>query len=297
MQRVAPCFVLAAILAGCSKRPAPDEPGVKIEAADPTAAYTLAFKDIVKGDSFDVMKDRDATATITVKNVNTTTKLKDRYRFEYAETILDTSPDDPRPTKVSRAYKTAEKADQNGRMEKRSYVGKTVTIERFMKGYKYVVGTGQSLPAAEQIEMNQDFTTASWKLNQNFPNKPVKVGDTWDVDFAAITAIASNPVGKYDKDRSKITGKLAKVYEKDGRRWGVVELKIVMVIDTFATNGSPIKGDVNTETTFDIVIDGSLRAGTMKMKLSSTIDDRDVTGNERRTTVAGTEERSISPTK
>jgi len=88
-----------------------------------------------------------------------------------------------------------------------------------------------------------------------------------------------------------------KVYEKDGHRWGIVELKIVMVIDTVATNGSPIKGDVNTETTFDIVIDGSLRAGTMKMKLSSTIDDRDATGNERRTTVAGTEERSISPTK
>jgi|GEM_PF-5177417 len=183
MFRAAPSFLIAAILVGCSKKPTPDEPGVKIEATDPTAAYTLAFKDIVKGEKFEVVKDRDATATITVKNVNTTTKLKDRYRFEYTESILDTSPDDPRPTKVSRVYKAAEKADANGQIQKGSYIGKTVTIERFMKGYKFIVDAGQSLPAAEQIEMNQDFSTASWKLNQNFPNKPVKVGDTWDVDF------------------------------------------------------------------------------------------------------------------
>lgn len=297
MRHAIPFLLLAAVLAGCSKKPAPNETEGRTEPSDPNAAYTLTFRDAVKGDTYDAVKARDAAATVTVKNANTTTTLREHFRFEYAETVLDTDPNEPRPTKVSRVYKTAEKADSKGQMEKRSHIGKTVTIEKYLKGYKFSLGVGQSLPAPEQIEMSQDFTSSGWKLDQNFPKKPVRVGESWEVDFAAITALGGGPQTKYDKDKSKFTGKLVKVYKKDGKLWGVVELKIGLVIDTVAPNGSPIKGEVNTVATLDLVIDGSARSGTMKMKLDSAIDDRDVTGSERRTTITGTEERSVAPAK
>jgi hypothetical protein len=297
MRRAFSLLILTAILAGCSKKSVTTDTDGVVELSDPNAVYSLKFKEAEKGDKYEFLKARNATATVTVKNANTTTTQTDQFRFEYTEAILETDPNEPRPTMVSRVYKTAEKADPKGEMTKRSYLGKTVTIERYMKGYKYTVDVKDSLPVPEQTEMNQDFTSSNWKLDQNLPKNPVKVGDTWNVDFAAIAAIGGGPQTKYDKDKSKFTGKLAKVYKKDGRLWGVVELKINLVMDTVAPNGSPIKGEVNTNTTFEIVIDGSARMGTMKMTLDSAIDDRDVTGNERKTKITGTEERSVTPAK
>ncbi len=301
-RRSVPILILAAALLGCSeKTDSPtgggEEPGGPGgEPSDPNATYTLKFREAAKGEKYDVIRGRNMTAHVTVKNVNTDTIQKQEYRYEYTETILDTEDGEPRPTKVTRVYKTARKADPKGDMKDASHVGKTVTIEKYLKGYKYSV-EGKSLPVQEQVEMNQDFTASNLRLEQNFPKTAVKVGDEWPIDFSAITAIGGAAQTKYDKEKSQFTGKLVKAYKKDGRQWGVIELKIKMVIDTVATNGSPIKGEANTDTTFDIVIDGSARAGSMKMKLDSTINDRDVLGNERKTTVTGTEERSSTPVK
>jgi hypothetical protein len=288
-----PLLVVVAI--GCGKKHGDSQSGDSGgEPADPNATYTLKFRPAEKGDKYHVVRARDATAV--VKTGNSSQTSKEEFRFEYTETVLDTAPDEPRPTKVTRVYKIARKADLKGEMHDRSYVGKTITIERYLKGYKYSVD-GQSLPVQEQLEMNQDFTTGQWRLDQNFPVKPVKVGEEWPVDFAAITAIGGNAQTQYSKEKSKITGKLSKVYKKDGHLWGVIELKIKMVIDTVATNGSPIKGEVDTDATLDIGIDGSARAGNMKMTVNGTIDDRDVIGHERKTTIQGTEERSLTPLK
>lgn len=297
MRRTLPVLLLAATLTGCSSKSNSNAITADTEKVDTNATYTLRFQEAAKGDAYDVLKVRDATAAVTMLNQKTTTTLKDQFRFEFTETILDTAPDEPRPTKVSRVYKKAEKANQQGSMEQRSYVGKTVTIEKFMKGYKFTVGANQSLPVPEQLEVNQDFTASNWRIEQNFPNKPVKVGDTWNVDFAAITALGGNPQLKYDKEKSTFTGKLTKVAQKDGRLWGTVEMKIVLVVNATAPNGSPITGEVKTDTTLEIVIDGSARAGTMKMQLASSINDRDPVGNERKTVITGTEERSITPLK
>ncbi len=293
-------LLLAAVL-GCSKEPPTPipnstEPGAQPsgQTLDPNATYTITFRGVKKGDRHRIVKARDATAEITNQDAKTTETKKEEFRYDYTETILETSPDEPRPTKVTRVYTIARKNGPDGKQQNASYVGKTITIERYLQGYKYSV-EGESLPPLEQHEIAEDFVKGSWKLDNNLPDKPVKVGDQWEVDFASITSIAGAPQKGLDIEKSKITGRLVRVYEKDGRRWGVIELKILMVIDTVATNGSPIKGEVTTTGKFEIVIDGSSREGKMTMDLKSVLDNRNSTGQRMHTTIQGTEERSISP--
>jgi len=295
-RRFVPCAVLLASLVGCSQKDAATSPSGGPgpgEPANPNATYMLTFRAAEKGDRTEVVKARDATAV--VKTADSSTTQRDNFRYEYTETVLDTAPGEPRPTKVTRVYRTARKVDPRGETRNASYVGKTVTIEKYLQGYKYTVDGG-SLPPAEQVEVNQDFTTAQWRLDQTLPKTPVKVGEEWAVDFSAITALAGKAQADYSKDKSKITGKLVRVYQKDGRRWGVIEVKVRMVMDV-ATGGSPVKGEVDTDVTFDVVIDGSARSGSMKVVLNGTVNGRDPAGRDTSTTIKGTEERSLTPVK
>ncbi|MCE9531582.1 MAG: hypothetical protein K8T89_10740 [Planctomycetes bacterium] len=295
-RRLLPLVILTAIAFGCSKKNAPVLESGKgsTEQSDPNAAYTIKFRESRKGDEIDVVKARIATATVTNKSTNTTQTQKEDFRYAYTEKILDTSPDEPRPTKVTRVYSVSRKANPQGETKTASHIGKTISIERFMQGYKYAVD-GASLPPAEQVEIGADFNKGQWKIEQTLPKTPVKIGEEWAGDFSAISAISGKALADYHKEKSKIAGKLVRVYQKDGRQWGVIEIKIRMVIDTVAANGSPVKGEINTDVTFDIVIDGSHRAGSMKIKLNGSVDSRNQTGQETTTTIDGTEEQSLTP--
>jgi hypothetical protein len=92
-------------------------------------------------------------------------------------------------------------------------------------------------------------------------------------------------------EKSKITGKLVRAYKKDGRQWGVIEGKIALVY------APPGKGTMDTDVTYDIVIDGSVQAGMVRMTTKSTRENRDTLGNDVTTNVEGTEEQSLSPVK
>jgi hypothetical protein len=291
--RLIPLGLLVAILFGCSsKNPPPAEGGNDpTEKADPNATYTIKFREAKQGDKIEVAKGRTATATVAI--ANSTRTQKEEFRYEYTESILEMKPDEPRPTKVTRVYKIAKRTAPNGEMKSGSYIGKTIRIEKYLRSYKYVM-EGRSLPPIEQAQIHEDFTRRQWKLQQILPKTPVKIGEEWAIDFAAITALGGKPQTNYDKEKSKFGGKLVKVYQKDGHQWGVIELRSKLVIDTVATNGSPIKGEVNSKITYDLVIDGSLRTGNMKLVLNSTFDGRDmITGRMVKTTVEGTEDQSL----
>ena len=92
----------------------------------------------------------------------------------------------------------------------------------------------------------------------------MKPGETWAVDLAALKAVVGDMPFTLEKDKSKITGKLAKTYEKDGAPWGTIELKIVMDLSP-APKGPPVSGTMTADMTVDMPTDGSSRARTMKM--------------------------------
>src|SRR5436190_23717033 len=97
-RRIIPLVVLGAGVLGCSKKDNPTNPGQNpADNTDPNAAYTIKFRGFEKGDKTEVVRARDASSTS--KTVNSTQTQKDEFRYQYTETVLETPPDEPRPTK------------------------------------------------------------------------------------------------------------------------------------------------------------------------------------------------------
>ena len=265
---------------GCFKKKAASNPE-----DGPDATYILKFPTRQKGDKHEVMKS--ASMITTAKTKNSTQTRKEEYRYEFTEIIVDAVADDPNPTKVTRVYKTAEETDAKGDLRIASHVGKTITIEWTKEGYKYGV-EGNLLPPAEQAEIARTFNHP-WKLGSQFPKKAVKVGEEWQSHFASIAPIRGVPQATYDKEKSRLTSKLVRVYKKDGRVWGVIEVKMALVF------AGALRGTLDVDGSYDIAIDGTLRAGTLKMTMKGTMETQDKLGNDVTTTLEGTSEESLTP--
>ncbi len=91
--------------------------------------------------------------------------------------------------------------------------------------------------------LNQSFNKASkddsddgWFEKALLPKKPIRVNEAWTVDAdTIIKGFKKEGNGAYPLDKAKVsgTGKLLKVYKKDGRQYGVLDLRINL----------PLKGD------------------------------------------------------
>lgn len=290
--------VLAAALVGCSKS-GPDPSGRSDrttqppEAADPNATLTITIREPQKGDVARVAKNRKGAMSAT--SMNATQTQYETLRLDYVEAILDAAAGEP-PVKLSREYTVAERSDPKGEMKSLPFAAKTVTAERIVSSFKYTID-GKLVSPADQRELDGEFAGTRWSFANLVPKQAVKVGQTWPVDLATVTGLTGNLPFQHHKDKSTASGKLVRAYKKEGQQCGVVEWKIDLVFDTHATNGSPITGSLPSTVTYDGVIDGSSRAGTMKMSLKGSIDHRDVIGHEVKTTIEGTQEQTVTPVK
>ncbi len=291
------CILIAGVL-GCSRSDSTAQnnqsPSGPVEATDPNMTYTVKLRGQTQGDKTEVTKTRNGS--MTAVTANSTQIQTEKIRFDYVETILETSPDSPLPTKVSRTYKVAEKTDQKGEAKSLSYTGKTVLIEKYLKGHK-LTADGKSLPVPEQVELNDDFVASRGDFQGLLPKSQVKIGEEWSVELADVKSLVGNIPFPYHKEKSKITGKLLRAYKQYGQQWGVIEWNILMVIDTVAKNGSPIRGSLPSTVTLETPIDASARAGKLTISMKGTIDNRDMFGHEVKTTIEGTQEQSLTPVK
>ena len=290
--------VLAAALVGCSKsgpEPSgrPGDPAQPPEVAVPNATLTITIREPHKGDVARVVKNRKGAVSAT--SMNATQTQYDSLRLDYVETILEAAAGEP-PLKLSREYKVAERSDPKGEMTNLPFTGKTVTAERIVSSYTYAID-GKMVSPAEKRELDPEFTGGRGNFEGMLPKVPVKVGQSWAVDLAAVRALAGSTPFEYHKEKSRATGKLVRAYKKDGQQCGVIEWKIDLVFDTHAPNGSPITGSLPSTVTYDGVIDGSSRASTLKATLKGSIDHRDVIGHEVKTTIEGTQEQTVTPVK
>src|SRR5207253_621694 len=122
------------------------------------------------------------------------------------------------------------------------------------------------------------------KMEDVAPKKPVKIGESWPLDMAALKALGGDVPFPIDEKKGKMTGKLTRAYTKDGKQWGVIALDFDLVIDSAAAAPPPGKGKAaggsTTGTlkitgTLDAVIDGSARDGTMTMNVKMDMSGKD----------------------
>jgi hypothetical protein len=298
--------LLVAALLGCSKKPAEDSGGGGNSGGvggDDATAYTLTARPLQKGDKVHVTKSRAGTTTQSLGGKSRT--AKEGYRSEYTETVIEKPVDASMPTQTDREYKIAEKTDEKGELKPLSFSGKKVEIRVSPLagvGYIFIIG-GNALQPPDRDDLLSEFQGGE-KPNKEgpkkpmmpavLPNKPVKVGEEWAGDLSLMPA-PSGPV-TFDKEKSKITAKLVKVYQKEGKQWGQIEADIVQVVASGA-NGQQVSGTITTKLTIDMVLDGSTPAHFLKLKGQGTITMNQPKGGEFKLEMDLTQDENVTPVK
>jgi hypothetical protein len=149
-------------------------------------------------------------------------------------------------------------------------------------------------PAAALLE--QEFANKSDKNTSQLmmPKTPVKAGDEWKVDMAPLLE-DFNKRSQMEGNAAKATGtgKVIKLYKKDGRQYGELLIKMSIPVTAAGQGKSRLKFSEGStlviEGRMDVCIDGSATAGamTLKTKLEATGPIPDLEGGKVTITSTG----------
>jgi hypothetical protein len=232
--------------------------------------YEIKLKKEAKGDRVKVASTDagDMTFLLEVMGQEMKKGEKKTVKLAYTEEVLERDEKAKKPTKLKRTYQTAQRVKDGGK-KTFVYQGKTVLIEK--KGDKYVfTADGQPLDEEDAEELEEEFNKKDDIPLENedlMPDKPVKLNETWTVDADKVAkAFESGGPLSVVKDKTKVTGKLTKVYDKDGRRFGVIELDIVLGVKDLKVDDQELAmkpgSKVTVKVTLDVCIDGTAHTGT-----------------------------------
>ena len=238
--------------------------------------YTIKIKEAAKGETVQV--NASDTTDSRSKLVDPEGKAlfdKDEKAVKesvYTETILDREPGKHRPSKLERHYDKAQ-VTTGGKTRELPYQGKTVIIEKKDGTYHFRIEGGEELQGDDAKPLTEEFNRGG---DEDFdmqkavlPGKAVAVNDTWKLDMAPLVATFTKATKmQLDADKATGTGKLVKVYQKDGSRFGVMELHLDMPIKEIGEGKSKVALQAGSKWTMDITsdgcIDGSRLDGTRK---------------------------------
>lgn len=204
--------------------------------------YTIKIKKSEQGDV--TKQDKEANDTNDVKFVGPDGKpqggkQESTVTQAYKETVV-AKEKGKRATKLRREYTKA--VVKVGEKEiTLPYQGKTVVIEKKDDKYHFTIEGGEELTGQDAAMLSGEFGkgggSESDDLEKAFlPKKPVKEGDTWTIDGAAIAEAfkkdAPQPL-PVDKDKAAGKGKLLRVYKEGGRQYGDLDIDVDV----------PLKGD------------------------------------------------------
>jgi hypothetical protein len=288
-RRMIPLAVAVVLVLGCKKK---DEGGSGgggggSESGDPSATYTLKVREEQKGDKAQITRTESGTTTFTGQGKDGKETMSSK--FEYTQEILDMPAGAAKPTKLTRAYKVAEKGSPPKAL---SFAGKTVFIENKGGVYTATVG-GKELAGEEADEVLGSFNKPDGPTPaEMLPKKPVKLNESWTVEEAALKKLATSSQLPIDPSKSSITGKLTKAYTKDGKQWGVIEFRMQM---TGSVEGKGPKSDLalTGDMTIETPIDASAHAGTKTTKGKVTITQ----GKGLSIVIDATEAETVTPIK
>jgi hypothetical protein len=246
--------------------------------------YTIKVKEAAKGDVVQVdATDKTESQTRFVdaagkplldpkgKPVFDKTQKREKVSV-YRDTVLEKEPGKPRPTRSERHYDKAQ-LTTDGQAVDLPYQGKTVLIEKKDDKYHFRIKDGEELKDDDAQPLNEEFNQGEdeeFDLRKAIlPGKPVAVDDVWKLDVAAlVAAYARSSKMQLDADKAEGTGKLVKVYEKDGARFGVMELHLEIPMKEIGQGKSKLTLKAGSKWTMDITldtcIDGSRLDGTRK---------------------------------
>jgi hypothetical protein len=233
-------------------------------------AVTIKIKQPAAGDVVKETKTEKATNKVTV-TVMGTDQVKDETattKLVYTDEIVERPAGSKRPTKLKRTYETAS-ITKDSETEELGLAGKTVLIEKTGDRYSLTTDGKEVTGKAAEI-LGKEFGKEKEVTEEDLlPKEPVKVGATWKVDVVKVTKDLANNGMTADPEKSTATGKLVKVYDKGGHRFGVIEINMDLSMTKIGAGGQDIDlkagSTMKLTATMDACIDGSQANGTSKV--------------------------------
>lgn len=188
----------------------------------------------------------------------------------YEETIL-AKEGDKRAHKVSRKYESITHS-KDGKKFDLDLAGKVVIIERSGNDHSFKFEGGGEVAGDTLEYLKEDFKNKDEddrKMEKSFmPKDPVGVGDSWKGDVAELAkSLGKEAAEAVDLEKASATGKLLKVYSKNGAQFGVIEMTIALPMTRIGPASANIAAEAGStigfKLTLDACIDGSRTEGVL----------------------------------
>ncbi|HET6572529.1 MAG TPA: hypothetical protein VFG68_02925 [Fimbriiglobus sp.] len=208
--------------------------------------------------------------TVTVMGQTKTNDVKATGNYDYIDDVIEKPKGARKPTKLKRTYESAD-LTANGQKQDLGLKGQTVLIEKKGDKYTFTVG-GKPLTGKAAELLGKEFSDKKQTGEEDYlPGKPVRVGESWPIDVAKVAGELAEGGMVIDVTKSSATGKLTKVYDKRGKKFGVIEVAMGLVVTKLASGPQevPLKDSKLTVTlTMDGCIDGTEATGGGKMSMT-----------------------------
>jgi hypothetical protein len=239
--------------------------------------YDIKLRQDRKGDKTLITKEVNTTTITTIRGAdgiiikNTTEKTTENIKF--VEEILEKE-GTHRATRLRRTYEKAQ-GTKDLQIKRQPYEGQTVLIEKKEKGPKYtfMIEGGRELTGEEASRLSREFDKPEPEVDLEklmLPGKPVAVGDSWKIDVEPFAKDLKRDASfNINAAQSTATGKLTKVYKKEGKTFGGMDIKMEFAFDSLGDGPQKIAfkkgGKWTLYGTFDVCIDGTSPNGLLTM--------------------------------
>jgi hypothetical protein len=232
---------------------------------------TIKVKQPGPGDRVKETKSENATQKTSFMGMAMETKVG--TKFVYTEEVVERPAGAKRATKLKRTYETAEMT-KDGEKVDLGLVGKTVLIEKKGEGYDITVD-GKEVSGQAGDLLKKEFAKEKQINDEDLlPKEPVKVGGTWKIDLGPLAKDAADEL-TIDVEKSSATGKLTKVYDKGGHKFGVVEITLDLAVTKAGSGAQALElkdgSKMHVTAVMDACIDGAKADVTGKMTMTGTL--------------------------
>jgi hypothetical protein len=230
-------------------------------------SYTIKIKEPGKGDVLQIDASEKMASQSKVFGADGKALVdrsdKGERVFSFRETILEKDPSRHAPSRLSRHYDKAQVSGVNGELHDLAYQGKTVVVEKKDKQFHFRIEGGDELKPEEAGPLNDEFNKdpdEEFNLQKAFmPSKAVTLNEAWKLDLTPLLATYTKATKMhFDEAKSEGTGKLVKVYQKDGARFGVLQLHVEMPIKELGDDKKKQTAEPGAKWVMDITLDGCI---------------------------------------
>lgn len=237
------------------------------------AKYAITLKEDAKGDKIRVTTNDESKVKVAFSlmgqmfNQDVVKSLTQAY----TEEILEAPPKKgEKPLKMRRDYGKVEQVKE-GKRKVLPYSSMTVLIEKKGDKFRFTVD-GEEYTGADAEPLEEEFNKKDDipLSNEDFlPGKPIAIGEEWTVKIDKIVeSFSKGGPFKLDPKTTTVTGKMTKVMEKNGHKFGIIELDMNLGVNELDLDGQDVKAKagsrVKGKTILEVAIDGSSHTGSEK---------------------------------